>query len=231
MPITKAQMRLRVQRKADAVGSSRWDTTAGAGGETDQVISVAYDREWIRVLDAAPDLRVTKYTATTDAAGQIPGSNFSSSSARFHRVMGLYGPEGLTYRRGHFRDYVASDEAPSFDRVWYRIGNAIQVLPAKSSSTVKLWVTHLPTAFTGLADGDTLTVPTDTQEETFQEIVALEAAALLLFKGGAEMSAGMGLQQQADGLRRLMLNDLTRAAEGPLRMRHDDDVSDWSWMN
>lgn len=229
MPITKAQMRLRVQRKADAVGSGRWDTTTGAGGETDQVIGVAYDREWIRVLDAAPDLRVIKYTATTDTAGQLAGSHFSSSSARFHRVLGLYGPEGMVYRHGHFRDYVASDEAPSFDRVWYRVGNAIQVLPTVANATVKLWVTHLPTAFPALAEGAAIAVPTDAQEETFQEIVALEAAALLLFKGGAEMTAGQGLQQQAEGLRRLMLSDLTRAAEGPIRMRYDDDPYDWSW--
>lgn len=229
MPLTKAQVRLRVQRKADAVGSGRWDTSAGTGSETDQVIAVAYDREWIRVLDAAPDLRVTKHTATTDTNGQVAASDFSSSSARFHRVFALYGPNGAVYRKGHFRDYVASDEQPSWDRVWYRVGQNLQVLPRESGATVKVWVVSLPTTFTGLADGAAISVPTDAQEETFTEIVALEAAALLLFKGGAEMSAGQALQQQAEGLRRQMLNDLARVAEGPTQMRYGDDALDWAW--
>lgn len=229
MPLTKAQLRLRVQRKADAVGSGRWDTSAGVGSETDQVIGVAYDREWIRVLDAAPDLRVTKYTATTNNNGQVTASNFSSSSARFHRVFALYGPNGAVYRRGHFRDYVAAEEQPSWDRVWYRVGQDLQVLPIEAGATVKVWVVHLPTTFTGLADSAEITVPSDAQSETFQEIVALEAAALLLFKGGAEMTAGQGLQQQAEGLRRQMLNDLARVAEGPTQMRYGDDAGDWSW--
>jgi hypothetical protein len=228
MALTKAQLRLRAQRKADAVGSARWDTSAGVGGETDQVIGVAYDREWIRVLDAAPDLRVTKYTATTDTNGQVAGSNFSSSSARFHRVLGLYGPGGAVYRQGHWRDYVGADESPTYDRVWYKVGSAIQVQPIEASATVKLWVVHLPTAFTGLADSDVISVPSDAQDPTFTEVVALEAAALLLFKGGAEMTAGQGLQQQAEGLRRQMLNDLSRVAEGPVVFRHSDSPFDWS---
>lgn len=229
MPPTKAQLRLRVQRKADAVGSGRWDTSAGTGSETDQVIAVAYDREWIRVLDAAPDLRVTKYTATTDNNGQVTASNFSSSSARFHRVFALFGPNRAVYRRGHFRDYVASEEQPSWDRVWYKVGNDLQIQPKEVGATVKLWVVSLPTSITGLADGAAITVPSEAQEETFTEIVALEAAALLLFKGGAEMTAGQGLQQQAEMLRRQMLNDLARVAEGPIQMRHADDPLDWTW--
>lgn len=229
MALTKAQLRTRVQRKADAVGSGRWNTATDITGETDQAVSVAYDREWIRVLDAAPDLRVTKYTATTDNNGQVAGSDFSSSSARFHRVLGLWGPGGAVYRQGHFRDFVGQEESSGvFERVWYRVGSALQVLPAESGATVKLWVVHLPTAFTGLAEGTEVTAPSDAQAETFQEVVSLEAAALLLFKGGAEMSAGISLQQQAESLRRQMLNDLSRVAEGPVVMRHGDDWMDWS---
>lgn len=229
MAATKAQLRTRVQRKADAVGSSRWDTTVGGSGETDQVIGVAYDREWIRVLDAAPDLRVTKYTATTDSSGQVSGSDFSSSSARFHRVLGLWGPSGHLYAQGHFRDYLGASETSVYDRVWYRSGSAIQVLPVESGASVKLWVCHLPTAFPSLATEATeITLPSDAQGETFTEIVALEAAALLLFKGGAEMSAGYQLQQVANALRREMLNDLTRPYGGPVVMQHADEPWEWS---
>jgi hypothetical protein len=108
------------------------------------------------------------------------------------------------------------------------VGTAIQVLPVEASATVKLWVVSLPTAFVGLAESDSVSTPSDAQEHTFHEIVALEAAALLLFKGGAEMTAGTQLQQQAEGLRRQMLNDLARVGDGPVVMRHGDSAYDWS---
>lgn len=223
---TRAELRVRTLRRADATGSGRWDQTTDATGEVDQLMGVAYDREWITVLDADAMLRAADISATSDSNGKYALADLSSSTARLHRILGVY-RNSVVHKPVPAREWLQAADHGLHARVWYRLGTSIQVLPVSASSAATFTVNSLPQAITGLAEAGAITTPSDAQAETFTEIVALEAAAMLLLKGATETNAAMVLKQQAQMLRTAMLSDLSRLAEGPLVMRYDDDPAEW----
>jgi len=231
MTQTRAMLRVRAQRAADAVGSQDWDESAGSSGEIDQKLAVNYDREWIRCLDADPALRVGARTVTADATGRYAMADLASGSGdtrqRFHRVLTVVRGD-QTYSPGRFRQFPSPAETLTSRRSWYREGTSLVLVPISASSVATLHVNYLPPALTALStDSVTVEVPTEAQEETFAEIVALETAADLLNKGGRETNEGYGLRQRAEGLRALLLADLARLGEGPMVMQHADNA--WEW--
>lgn len=233
MTQTREMLRDRAIRAADAVGSQDWDTTAGILGEVDQKLAVNYDREWIRCLDAEPSLRTGSRSVTGDSSGNYALSDLSSGSGdsreRFHRVLWVV-RNGMAYRPGRLRQHPDPTTLTiTNQREWYRDGSNIVLIPVEASVAATIKVNHLPPSITALsADDVAVTVPSETQEETFAEIVALETAADLLNKGGRETMESVGLRQLAKGLRDEMLSDLARTGEGPLVMQYDDRASDWA---
>lgn len=233
MTITRTMLRTRAIRAADAVGSQDWDTTSGVSGEVDQKLAVNYDREWIRCLDAEPSLRTGSRVSTSDSSGNYAISDFSSGSGdsreRFHRVLWVV-RNGMAYRPGRLRQHPdPSTLTITNQREWYRDGSNVVLIPVEASAAATFKVNHLPPSITALSDdGVAITVPSETQEETFAEIVALETAADLLNKGGRETMEATGLRQLANDLRQMMLADLARTGEGPVVMQYDDRASDWA---
>lgn len=231
MTQTREMLRDRAVRAADAVGSQDWDATAGASGEIDQKLAVNYDREWIRCLDADPALRMAERTVTADANGRYAVADLSSGSGdsrqRFHRVLTVV-RASQTYSPGRLRQFPTPADTITTRRSWFREGTNLMLVPSSPSSEATVTVNYLPPAVTALsADSVTVEVPTEVQEETFAEVVALETAADLLNKGGRETAESQGLRQRASVLREQMLADLARVGEGPIQMQHGDNAYEW----
>lgn len=219
--ITRGQLRTQALNLADANGSTRWD--AAPGGEVDQLLSVAYDMEWSRCLDAQPQLRVARANvAATNGLLTIP----PGSIPRLYRVLKLL-VDHIAYRSVRWEEFADAQHYNAQARVWFREGDTIQLLPA-TDATVEIVASSLPPSITSLADDTTaITVPTDATKTTFELIVAMETAGLLLNKGAAETPATVALQQQAEMARQLMLQQLARLAAKPFEFGYSDLPSEW----
>lgn len=233
MSDTRERLRDRAIRAADAVGSQDWDTTSGASGEIDQKLATNYDREWVRCLDANPYLRTGTRTVTADTDGGFALSDLYSGSGdsrqRFHRVLTVV-RNNIVYHPARGRQYPdPQDRTLTTKRVWYLDGTSVVLIPLEASSTATIKVNHLPPSLTTLsADSVEIVTPSEVQDQTFAEIVALETGADLLNKGGRETAESVGLRMRAQDLRQQMLADLTRFGEGPITMQFSDDPVDWA---
>lgn len=230
MTWTRAQLRTFTQRVADAEGSDRWNTTVGETGEIDRFLGIAHDREWKTLLNANPRLRISKRTPTADSSGRFAVTDLSSGSGDskewFYRI---YGPR-ISVSNDWYRE-VPGDSAllawenNSSGNVWYRQGDYLHVLPKPTSGTVAtgIWVAHLPTRVDLLtADSVVFTFPVG-----YEPIVAYEAGALMLSKGGAETQAAQDLRYTAGLMRSDMLSDFARDTTGPKEWRYSDDPREW----
>lgn len=225
MSFTLSQFRARIMAHMDATNadgtfSGRWDTTLG--GEVDQKLAVAFDREWKRILNANRHYRLAERTPTSDANGKYLISDLSTATQRFYRLV-TFLVDNLPYREAVFEDVPigAFLNTPNYE--WYREGDYIVALPITASKQASVWVNHLPKSILSLADADTVTFP-----EGYEDVPALEAAAALLFKGGAETQAGVELQGKAEEMRRDMLQDLARFSVKPTSTMYTDSAVDWA---
>lgn len=232
MGITRSSLRTRSLQLADAVSSSRWDsTTTGASGEVDQHMGIVHAREWRRILNAAPYYRVSKRTPATDASGQILISDLSSGSGdsqeRFYRVL-LLSVDDVPMRevqgKDAFMSTLTTTGSSLSDGVWYRQGDYLVVPNAVSRTNCDVWVNHLPTRADNLT-GDAVTVvfPDD-----YEDILAYEIASILLSKGAAEVDAAAALKALAEDMRRDLLQDVARISGKPLVMGFPDSAAEWA---
>lgn len=226
MTITKAELRTRVLNMADASGSDRWDDTAG--GEVDEIIGVAFDREWKRILNANPYYRVGRRTPTSDSSGYYAVSDLTSGSGnsaeRLYRVI-AFSVDSTVYEETRLDQYLfPSTSSPQPQYLWYFEGSYIVALPLTASKQATVIVNHLPTRTDDLsAEDSTVTFP-----DGYEDVVVCSAAALILMKGSAEAGAAASLEIQAEELRQDMLQDIARRSLKPIGIRYNDSVSDWA---
>jgi hypothetical protein len=211
----------------DAVGSTRWSTTA-ASGEIDQALGNVVDREWRRLLEHAPELRLEKVTITSNATtGRYSISDLSTGSGnaahRFYRIQN-FSIDGYPYQESKFSDYSQGEDLGLSMRVYWREGDYIMALPKALSESADVWISHLPVRVESLnADSDTIIFP-----DGYEELYILESAAMALAKGGAETGATAELKALANDIRSEMIQDLSRFGKGTMRMRFDDYPTDWA---
>lgn len=229
MAFTRTQYRTRTLRRMDGEASDRWDDTAGPAGEIDQVLGVEHDRAWRKILNANPYYRMSKRTPTSDASGRYAISDLSSGSGdsaeRFYRVIEVL----INNRRYPFehrtRDHLLAQEIEAQAGYYcYQEGDYLIAMPLSvSTQATGIWVNHLPTRIDNLsADSSDVTFP-----DGYEDIVCLRAAARLLRKGGAEVTAADVLDVDADELEGDMLADLKRFSVDPLRVEYGDSSADW----
>lgn len=228
--LTKAQFRDMVLRAADAVNTDRWDATPG--GEVDLLISQALDREWRRILNVAPYMRVREHTVTAGADGKydltdlrfyVPPALNTNDAERMYRVLGVV-RDGTVYREESFKDNIATTQYSAAWHVYWREGDFITLMPIEASATASIFVNHIPPRFTDLTDeNEYVHFP-----EGHEFVAINEAAALMLAsKAGAEHGSALELKQIAQEYREDMLSDLARFSTNPTTFRYSDTSFEW----
>ena len=233
MALTRVQHRTRVLRLADAVSSSRWDTTAGGTGEVDQQIGSVHAKEWKRILNANPYYRVAKRTPVADASGRFAIADLSGGSAgtntleTFYRILSVAIAEREYKFAQAARDYllpfVTDSTHPRYE--YWLDQTYLYALPAPASgeTATGIWVNFIPQRF------DTLTVDSAVVDfpEDYEDVLAFESASRLLMKGAAETQAAAEFKAQAEELRQEMLQDIARRTIDPWQIRHTDSAAEW----
>jgi hypothetical protein len=209
----------------DAVGSTRWSDNA-----IKTVLASVYDEEWSNILNAAPYYTFQQLTLTTDANGQIPFSSLNTgggdSQQNFYRLLSV-SDGNVLYDETQFQ-YVplatTTNYLPTYPRLYYLVGEAVQILPVASGTSLYIAVNYKPTALNDLSSNSaTITFPANSQG-----IIVSSAAAKLLLKGGAEVGAANNFRALANEERQSLLDDLRRRTINPTRMAYPDQKYDWS---
>lgn len=226
MSITKSQLRTRVLQCADAVSDSRWDSTAN--GEVDQHIGVVMDREWKRILNANPYYRIGRRTPTSDSSGYYTLTDLDSgttdSTQRHYRVLSV-GIDSIIYEESRLDMWLMPDTTnPQPQYVWFFEGTKLMALPIQTSKTATIIVNWIPPRQEQLS-GENVTVDFP---DGYENVIAWEAAGMLLNKGASEAARAQVLAFQAEALRQDMLQDIERRSTAPVRMRYNDAASDYA---
>ena len=179
--VTVANLIEQTRENMDAVGSTRWsDDTIKTS------LASVYDEEWSNILNAAPYYTFQQLTLTTDSNGQIPFSSLNTGSLdsqqNFYRLLSV-SDGNVLYEETQFQ-YVplatTTNYLPTYPRLYYLIGEKVQILPVGSGMTVYIAMNYKPTALNDLsANTVSITFPTNSQG-----ILTASAAAKLLLKGG-----------------------------------------------
>ena len=226
MSYTRTQLERLTEEVMDAVDSDRWGTTLKR-----QVLTTVHARGWRRILQANRTYRWAARSVTTDTTGRVALTSLDAGAAdtqeRFYKLLAAATTNGnVRYdtTAQFMDDPLATTVTPTqlAYRVW-RQGDYLQFLPASSDESVTVWVNHLPTAISDLAnDESTVCWPRD-----YEPILAYEAGAILLAKGGAETDATQALGALAENLWADLLSDVSRPSTDPLWVRASDTPGEW----
>lgn len=225
MAVTKAQLIALTRETMDAVASERWSDAS-----ITTVMNNVYGDEWSNILNAQPYYTFAKRTVTTDNNGQIAFSALSSgagdSQQNFYRILSV-SDGNVLYVQTRFQDVplaTTTNYLPTYPRLYYTAGQQVQILPVSPSQTLYVYVNYKPTPFNQLAtDNSPIDFP-----DGGEVILANEAGAMLLNKGGAESVAARVLRDQAAMNRQTLLDDLRRYTINPTMMAYPDQKYDWS---
>lgn len=225
MAVTKAQLIALTRETMDAVASERWSDAT-----ITRVLNSVYADEWSNILNAQPYYTFAKRTVTTDSDGMIDFADLNSGSGdnqqNFYRVLSV-SDGNVLYTQTRFQDVplaTTTNYLPTYPRLYYTAGQALQILPVAASTTLYVFVNYRPTNFMDLASDSSVIDYPDANET----IIANEAGARLLNKGGAESVAAKTLRDEANLQRSSMLDDLRRYTINPTMMAYPDQKYDWS---
>jgi hypothetical protein len=223
--VTKAQLIALTRETMDAVSSDRWSDAT-----ITRALNSVYGDEWSNILNAQPYYTFGKRTVTTDVDGQVAFSALNTGSGdsqqNFYRVLSV-SDGNVLYTQTRFQDVplaTTTNYLPTYPRLFYTAGQTLQILPVASGTTLYVFVNYKPTSFSDLtSDSSTINFP-----DGGEWVLANEAGAMLLNKGGAESTAAQVLRREAEMQRGLMLDDLRRYTINPTMMAYPDQKYDWS---
>lgn len=209
----------------DATGSERWDTPIVLA-----TLDNVYDTEWSNLLAASPYYRAATRSVTTDSTGAFALSALASGSGdsaqRFYRIITVADSNSV-YDEVRFQDIplaLTSNYQPyQWDRLYYLLGENVQILPA-GAVALSVTVNYKPPLLSSLSAG---TVEPDFPAGS-EMLLAWQAGAKLLLKGGAETQAASDLLALAKEARDRMLLDIYRRTINPMRVMPVDDARDWA---
>lgn len=209
---------------ADAKNDPRWgaDTVLA-------VLGSVHLREWRRLLDHQPTLRMQTLSLTRDAQGRVPWADLSTGSGdackKVHRILSVYDGE-LWYEPEEYRlSPLAGDltNGAGVPRpIYRREGDYLQVAPVTAGS-LSVVVSHVPTAMHALS-GDTAE---PTWIDDYEWVIVFEAGSRMLRKGGAETQASNELAALAAQFREDLYSALGRESHDTRRMLLGDDPATW----
>jgi hypothetical protein len=226
--VNRQNLRLEVLDYADAVGSGRWDATAGA--TVDKRIGSVFDNIWRDILNANPYYRIGQRTPTSDSAGNYSIASLTVGSEdtleRFYRVVGMvvdgYPIDGpVSFKDWGPRQLIGNAVS---QRVWYQNGSNLTVLPLQPLKTADaIWVNWIPQRMESLAGEDS---EVDFPEGHLEVLIGFSAARLLT-KAGAETDAALEIKAELAPDYRALLADIARIGTNPLTIAYSDDSADW----
>lgn len=233
--VTRTIMRTNIQRIMDSVGSSRWNTTAGASGEMDRAAGTIFLKEWKRILNVNRHYRMNKIQPTTDVNGHILVSALSTgvtdTKRNFYRILQL-SINNYPYKEGTQEEWALGQAQGVAPRVYFRSDTgsvpSFMALPVMATYTFSgtgdfIWVNWFPPAIHDLS-GDSITIDFP---DGYEDIIAYEAAARLLAKGGAEVEATTSFKALAEEMRADMLQDIARDSAKAQRVQYEDNAAAW----
>jgi len=223
--VTRAQLVELTREYMDAVGSSRWSDDI-----IKRVLNGVYDEEWSNILNAAPQYTFQQLQLTTDANGQIPFSSLNTGSGdnrkEFYRILSV-SDGNVLYSQTEFQNVPVATTAnylPTYPRLYYYVGETVQILPVGSGNPVYIAVNYKPTALLDLAtDASVINFPANSET-----LLAIGAAYRLLLKGGAETQSAVNYKRLSEEERADLLDDVRRRTINPTRMAYPDQKYDWS---
>lgn len=223
--ITRGQLVADTREYMDAVGSSRWSDAI-----IKTVLTSVFDSEWSNILNAAPYYTFQQLTVATDANGQVPFASLSTGSGdtqkNFYRVLSV-SDGNVLYTQTRFQDVplaTTTNYLPSYPRMYYVAGDALQALPVGSNTSLVIAVNYKPTSINDLSsDNASIDFP-----DNAHLILVWEAASQLLLKGGTEATAAANLRQLASADRQTLLDDIRRRTIMPTMMAYPDQKYDWA---
>jgi hypothetical protein len=222
--LRKLTAQLMDARNQDGTFSSRWDFAAN--GEVDQTIGRIQDQEWRTLLDANPYLSFEQITAPTDSSGRVAKTLLDTGTGNTaHRHYRLLGVElnGIMCEQVRFTAFASAAANALGTYVYYERGGNIQILPALNAVNVIFSQNYLPTRQELLsADSTVVNFP-----DGFEDVLALEAGAQLLLKGGAETEGASALSIRARERRIDMLSTLSRVGVRPVPPIFNDSPFNW----
>jgi hypothetical protein len=224
MAISRAELVQLTREAMDAVNSDRWSDAL-----IKSVLNVVYDDEWSNLLNASQYYTYGMRQVTTDTNGIIPFSALSTgggdSQQNFYRILSV-SDGNVLYGQTRFQDVplaTTSNYLPTYPRLYYIVGEQVQVLPVASGTALYVAVNYKPTSLGDLlSDASTINFPLGGEW-----IIANEAGARLLNKGGAESGAAQVLKREAAELRAGLLDDIRRRTINPTMMAYPDQKYEW----
>lgn len=224
MSVTRAQAIANTREMMDAVSSQRWQDPF-----ISSTLGVVHAREWSGILGANPYFRFAQRAVTTDANGQFLytalDSGSGDSAQTHYRILAL--TDGQTvYRQTAFMSVpiaTTTQYDSPYTRLWYDAGSSIQVLPVQQGLSLTCSVNWTPPRVDQLS-ADTVTIDFPDGHEI---ILWLEAAAILLSKGGAEVDTAQSMKALASIERQQMYSDIGRRTARPEFFGFPDLSSEW----
>jgi hypothetical protein len=225
MAISRAELVTLTREVMDATGSERWsDSTIKSA------LNLVYDDEWSNLLNATQYYTYAMRTVTTDANGVVAFTDLNSgggdSQQNLYRILSV-SDGNVLYSQTRFQDVplaTTTNYLPTYPRLYYIVGEQAQILPVASGTTLYVAVNYKPTSLSDLAtDASTITFPLGGEW-----VLANEAGARLLNKGGAESNAAQVLKREAAEIRAGMLDDIRRRTINPTMLAYPDQKYDWA---
>ena len=225
MAVSRAELVTLTREAMDAVGSDRWSDSL-----IKSVLNVVYDYEWSNLLNASQYYTYGMRTVTTDANGVVAFTSLNNgagdSQQNFYRILSV-SDGNVLYGQTRFQDVplaTTTNYLPTYPRLYYIVGEQVQILPVASGTTLYVAVNYKPTALSDLgSDASTINFPLGGEW-----IIANEAGARLLNKGGAESVAAQVLKREAAELRMGLLDDIRRRTINPTMLAYPDQKYDWA---
>ncbi len=226
MAWTKATYLERTRDWMDARNSDRWSDTF-----LYSLLDMVFRDEWQGLLDANPYYRFAKRSVTTDSDGQftLAATNSGGGDTEEHtyKIITLTDGANTIYRETDFRQVPlalsGTEDYLSYDRQYYLIGDAVQILPQTASQSLQVGLNWIPTSFDNLATtASTVDFPTG-----HENLLALSAGAMALAKGGAESQAAGDLLSLAQQRRQALYADVARRTGNPTFLQFPDNAQAW----
>lgn len=228
--VTRGQLVSDTREFMDAVGPSGQASGRWSDSLIKTVLNSVHDAEWDLLLDAAPYYTFAQRQASTDANGQVALSTLNSGSGdaqeNWRRIMSVT-DGNVIYAETRYQDVplgTTTTYQPYYDRLYYLVGETLQLLPKDTNVGLYIAVNWKPTAVLDLAsDSSIVNYPSNSHL-----ILVYAAAAQLLRKGGSEATEANVLSRMADEERATMLDNLRRKTINPTRMAYSDLRHDWA---
>lgn len=222
MSATRTQAIAGVREVSDSAASARWSDTW-----IKTVLGIVHYREWEQLLAANPYYRFAQRSVTTDSSGQFLYTALNSGSGNTAQTVNkiITVSDGQTiYQQTEFRVVPMGTAVGYAAKEWYDGGTYVQALPVQESLALTVSINHTPCRVDNLnADSDTIDFP-----DGSEVILYLEAAALILSKGGMENDAAQTMRALADQERQSMYARIARRSIRPQFLQFPDSSSEYS---